>query len=120
MHKKLLIYVLTLSTLLLTGCAGQNRNDAPTPQTGQTQTPTTPNDNNGNTMISETEARTIALTHAGLTADLVTFTKSSLDRDDGREKYEIEFHSTDWVEYDYDIDPYTGQILGYDKDEEVH
>lgn len=120
MRKTKILYILALSTLLLTGCAGQNNMDAPTPQTGQTQSQTTPDNTNGDTMLSEEEARTIALNHAGLTMDQVTFTKSTLDRDDGRVKYEIEFHSQDWTEYDYDIEPYTGQILGYDKDEDIH
>lgn len=64
------------------------------------------------------EAKEIALNHAGLTADGVTFIKGKLERDDGREKYEIEFYTSDFKEYDYEIDPQTGEILSYDYDAE--
>lgn len=64
------------------------------------------------------EAKEIALNHAGLTADGVTFIKGKLERDDGREKYDIEFYTSDFKEYDYEIDPQTGEILSYDYDAE--
>lgn len=131
MRKKFLLYMLILSTLLLTGCAGQNTEDTENPsgtssQLFQTtdqsrmrsQTKTERTDST--MMISKEEAQNIAMAHAELTREQVTFTKSNLDKDDGREKYEIEFHTHDWKEYDYDIDPYSGQILGFDWDEEVH
>ncbi|MBQ7839082.1 MAG: PepSY domain-containing protein [Lachnospiraceae bacterium] len=78
--------------------------------------------NNGTetNMISEEKAREIALSHAGLTADQVTFIKSGLDRDDGRKNYDVEFYSSDQKEYDYEIDPYTGEILEYDYDAEYY
>lgn len=64
------------------------------------------------------EAKEIALNHAGLTADGVTFIKGKLEHDDGREKYDIEFYTSDFKEYDYEIDPQTGEILSYDYDAE--
>lgn len=64
------------------------------------------------------EAKEIALNHAGLTADGVTFIKGKVERDDGREKYDIEFYTSDFKEYDYEIDPQTGEILSYDYDAE--
>ena len=64
------------------------------------------------------EAKAIALNHAGLTAGGVTFIKGKLERDDGREKYDIEFYTSDFKEYDYEIDPQTGEILSYDYDAE--
>lgn len=64
------------------------------------------------------EAKEIALNHAGLSADGVTFIKGKLERDDGREKYDIEFYISDFKEYDYEIDPQTGEILSYDYDAE--
>ena len=64
------------------------------------------------------EAKEIALNHAGLSADGVTFIKGKLGRDDGREKYDIEFYTSDFKEYDYEIDPQTGEILSYDYDAE--
>ena len=64
------------------------------------------------------EAKEIALNHAGLSADGVTFIKGKQERDDGREKYDIEFYTSDFKEYDYEIDPKTGEILSYDYDAE--
>lgn len=40
------------------------------------------------------EAKEIALNHAGLTADGVTFIKGKLERDERREKYDIEFYTS--------------------------
>ena len=67
--------------------------------------------------ITVEEAKTIALEHAGLTADAVTFVKAKQDYDDGRLVYEIEFVTTSgngYLEYDYEIDAATGSILSYD------
>ena len=70
--------------------------------------------------ISVEEAKAIALAHAGLTADQVTFVKSGLDWDDGRETYDLEFYTSDHREFDYDIDPYTGKVLSFDHDAEYY
>lgn len=68
--------------------------------------------------VTETQAREIALADAGLTAEQVTFIKSKLDYDDGRQSYDVEFYTADNVEYDYEIDASTGAILSYDLDAE--
>lgn len=72
------------------------------------------------TEITEEEAREIALAHAGLRADQVSFVKSGLDWDDGRKTYDVEFYTTDHVEYDYEIDPTTGEVLHCDYDAEYY
>ena len=54
--------------------------------------------------ITEETAKSTALASAGLSADSVSFTKSKLDRHDGRLIYEIEFLTSDFKEYDFDID----------------
>ena len=61
-------------------------------------------------VIGVEKAQNLALKAAGLKRKQVTFTKSSLDTDDGRTVYEIEF-LVDGKEYDYDIDAYSGKIL---------
>ena len=76
--------------------------------------------NTTGTMITEENAKKITLSHAGLTADQVTFIKSGLDRDDGHQNYDVEFYSKDKTEYDYEIDPYTGEVLNYDYDAEYY
>ncbi len=64
--------------------------------------------------ITETEAQTIALTHATLTADAVTALHSHLDTDDRIPHWEVEFRQGDW-EYDYEISQ-TGEILHHEKE----
>ena len=64
--------------------------------------------------ISEEEAREIALSHAGLVEAEVTFIKCSLEKDDLREYYDVEFYVQDQQEYDYEIDSASGDILEWD------
>ena len=69
--------------------------------------------------ITEVQAREIALTHAGVSQDQVTFLRSSLGFDNGRQTYDVEFyHTSNYTEYDYEIDAATGEILSYDFDAE--
>ena len=82
-----------------------------------------PNTNQTAGEITVEEAKTIALNHAGLTADAVTFVKAKQDYDDGRLVYEIEFVTTSgngYLEYDYEIEAATGSILSYDYDAESY
>ena len=72
----------------------------------------------GDTAITADKAKEIALNHAGLTADQVTFVRSNLDQDDVRTCYDVEFYTADYTEYDYEIDANTGDVLSYDYDAE--
>jgi len=72
------------------------------------------------TVISEEAAKEAALTHAGLSAEEVTFTKCKLEYDDGRQIYDVEFITSDYQEYDYEIDAQTGTVLSYDYDATHH
>lgn len=65
--------------------------------------------------ITAEQAQTIALEHAGLTADQVTRLNTHQDRDSGNLHYDVEFHH-DGFEYDYEIDAATGTILSQEKD----
>ncbi|MFV0414026.1 MAG: PepSY domain-containing protein, partial [Oscillospiraceae bacterium] len=69
--------------------------------------------------IGEEKAKAIALEHAGLSGEGVTFVHVELDFDDGRFEYEVEFWSGN-VEYDYTIDALTGEIRAYDHDAEYY
>lgn len=70
-------------------------------------------------LIGEERAKSIALNHAGLTAAQVTFIKAIQDWENGRQVYEVEFYVTStYAEYDYEIDAYTGEIVGFDYDAE--
>ncbi len=66
-------------------------------------------------VISTEEAENIALEHAGLSRDDVTFIKTENDTDDARGKYEIEF-ICGGKEYEYDINT-GGEIIKYEIDE---
>ena len=65
--------------------------------------------------IGVERAKEIALKDAGLSASQVSFVRAGLDWDNGRMEYEVEFWK-DNVEYDYEIDAYTGTILHSDRD----
>lgn len=61
--------------------------------------------------IGEEAAKEAALSHAAISADSVTYSNAWLDYDDGRpEHYEVEF-IVDGVEYQYEIDLYSGAVL---------
>lgn len=60
-------------------------------------------------------AKQIALADAKVALKDVTFIKAELDNEDGRAVYEIEFYSGN-VEYDYDIDALSGEIISNDFD----
>lgn len=67
--------------------------------------------------ITEEQAKEIAANHAGVAVADVTFHSVSLEEDDGRRVYDVEFYSGS-TEYDYEIDASTGDILSYDNDVE--
>jgi uncharacterized membrane protein YkoI len=83
-------------------------------QSTNPKTPAAPA-NEAKTYIGVDKAKSIALTHAGLSAGSVSFSKAKLDDDDGRIIYEIEFYVGN-TEYDYEIDAYTGSIIEFDID----
>lgn len=60
-------------------------------------------------------AKAAALAEARLTEDAVTFVKTSLDYDDGRRIYDIEFVSND-VEYSFEISADDGSIIEYSQE----
>ena len=66
-------------------------------------------------IITKDRAKTIAVEHADLKLADVSFLRVSLDYDDGRQIYEVDFYSGN-VEYEYEIDAVTGAVLGYDID----
>lgn len=65
--------------------------------------------------ITEAQAQTIALEHAGLAEQDVSHLQVREDWDDGRQEYDVEFHVGS-LEYEYEIDAASGKILSFDKD----
>ena len=97
---------------------GASASTSPQPSSSVDPSPSPTPSHSGSGTITEDEARQILLDHAGLSASQVTFLKSRLDYDDGRQVYDVEFYSSDYTEYDYEIDAATGDILSYDSDAE--
>ncbi|MCC8028315.1 MAG: PepSY domain-containing protein [Lachnospiraceae bacterium] len=65
--------------------------------------------------ISTEDAKSIALSQAGLSASDVTFRKAMLERDDGIMVYDIEFYYGR-TEYEIVVNAVTGAIMEYDAD----
>ena len=88
------------------------------PVAGQTtERPVTGQQPQQSASIIEEQAKEIAANHAGVAVADVTFHSVSLEEDDGRRVYDVEFYSGS-TEYDYEIDAATGDILSYDNDVE--
>lgn len=65
-------------------------------------------------LISPEDAETIALAHAGLAVQDVVGLHTVYQLDDGRQEYEVEFRHGH-IEYEYEIDAATGDIISWDK-----
>ncbi len=76
---------------------------------------TAQSDPNAGSYIGVEKARELALAHAGVKAENARVLKASLDWEDGRAVYEVEFCSAR-TEYDYEVDALTGDILSWDND----
>lgn len=70
-------------------------------------------------IITEADAKAIALRHAGLTESEVRFTKVELDYDDGAYEYDIEFVAGN-TEYDYTVNAANGKIVDFDREPVEH
>ena len=68
-----------------------------------------------NAEIGIDQAKSIAADHAGYAVSEVSFSKTKLENDHGRTKYEIEFYK-DFVEYEYEIDAESGEIIEFSSD----
>lgn len=67
------------------------------------------------TDIGAEKAKSIALSHAGVSASQASQLKAERDMDDGVLEYEVEFKAGG-IEYEYTIHGGTGQILKYESD----
>lgn len=69
------------------------------------------------TDIGEAKAKSVALSHAGISESSTSYIYAKKDWDDGRSVYDVEFWA-DGKEYDYEILASDGTILSYDYDAE--
>lgn len=102
------IIILTLS-ISLVGCTNSgvvSNNDSNTNNSVDSKT---------SNKITIEQAKEIALKHAGLTKDQVSFIETENDIDNGRQKYDIEFYCNG-KEYDYEISAINGEIIQFDND----
>lgn len=104
-----MISLLTVTAILCSGCGTD---------TDKNPNASMANQQEENVMLTLEEAQAKALVHAGLVGSQVTFVKGKLDYEHGRQVYEIEFYTQDGKEYDYELDPYTGEVVGFDYDAE--
>ncbi|MBQ6357883.1 MAG: PepSY domain-containing protein [Clostridia bacterium] len=65
--------------------------------------------------IGKSKALEIALSHAVVSSDEAKWQQVKQDRENGQLVYEVEF-TANGLEYDYDIDVYTGEILKADSE----
>ena len=73
----------------------------------------------GSGEITLDEAKAIALAHADLSGDAVTFTKARTDRYDGTSFYKLAFYTADGAEYEYKIRISDGEILKFEMETEL-
>lgn len=71
-------------------------------------------------IVDADTAKAAALSHAGISADQARFIRAELEWDDGLWRYDVEFHTDDYREYDYEIDAVTGDILKFDYEAESY
>ncbi len=69
---------------------------------------------NASKYITADEAKSAALTHAGVTGEVEKY-ECDFDTDDGIAVYEIEFETSEY-EFEYDIHAVTGEIIESDKE----
>ena len=92
-----------LTALLMTGCGCGKTPQTPQPSSvPQTSSPaagteqvTSQASDKSASLITEDDAKSIALTHADLVIEEVTFTKCQLDRETDGANYDVEFHTED-------------------------
>ena len=70
---------------------------------------------NESSIITAEDAKAIALSHAGLTAEQADLVRSFIEADDGILLYEVEI-LVGSTEYDYEINAVTGEILSFEKE----
>ena len=116
MKKAKLAAIMIIISISLVGCnnSGVSNSGATNESTtNQNTTNQTETNSVGANKITIDQAKEIALNHAKLTADQVSFIRTESEFDDGIEKYNIEFYYNN-QKYDYDINAVNGQIIQYD------
>ena len=114
MKRLSLAAIIVIVSISLVGCTNSGEVSNSNNQSSVSNVSSSNNSNTTNKITIE-QAQEIALKHAGLTKDQVSFIKIENDIDNGLEKYDIEFYCNG-KEYDYEINAANGQIIKYDYD----
>lgn len=101
---------LSINELNLLNSAGSQSQEDSQSQQGQQISTGVPSDK---AYVGEDKAREAAFAHAGVNASDASFLEVELDWDSGRMVYDVEF-AAGGMEYDYEIDALTGQVLKSD------
>ena len=88
-------------------------------QSALSGTPASENPSAAASAVNEDSALSIALEHAGVTREQLVHSRVKPDRDDGLMIFEVEFITTDGMEYDYDINQADGTILSFNQEAHV-
>lgn len=109
----------------LIGCTQASQNSSQTAQNNtqtvqsnesvNTQTNNTVANENKGSKITLDEAKKIALNHANLTSNQVSYVQVEADFDDYTPSYDVEFYHNN-VEYSYEINANNGNIISFEKD----
>ena len=73
------------------------------------------NNNNTNAKITSDKAKEIALNHANVSQNQISYINAHLDYDDGIQVYDVSLYVND-VEYSYEINAQNGNIVSYEMD----
>ena len=73
------------------------------------------NNNNTNAKITSDKAKEIALNHANLSKNQVSYINAHSDYDDGIQVYDVSLYVND-VEYSYENNAQNGNIVSYEMD----
>lgn len=123
--KRRMINFLSIAAIavLLVGCgskadtpsAGESSGVQPKEEVTSDADPADDSQISDNPLISEEEAKSIALKDAGFKEEDISGIRIKLETDDGVQEYEVDFY-VDNKEYDYDIDAISGEIRSKDED----
>lgn len=122
--RTLLLTTLAVFTITFAGCGSATQSSTakiPDNSSGNQMEAASPAENNGAAQtdlknnISEDEAKTIALSDAGVKESDLTNIRITQDQDDGVSVYDVEFYIGN-KEYDYEIDASNGTIRSQDTD----
>jgi len=108
--KKIFVFTLVLSLLLLASCTNSPPGENPISSEGTSPVASIPSD-----LIGVEEAKRIALEKAGLSENDVRFDRTELDNENGIWVYEVEFETVT-TEYDAEIRADNGEVIKWEID----